>query len=108
MTMVPNPRRRGARRKRPFALGPAHRESLAVGRPADIDATRIRRERSVFSGVGSELVERSPMAWAVAAFRRSLRLWMAIRQPSAGHPLQTYWPCRTSMPQIHSAAACAS
>jgi hypothetical protein len=41
------------RHGRPIALGPAHSEGLAVGPPADIDATRIRRQRPVFPSIGS-------------------------------------------------------
>ena len=48
------------RYQRPLALGPAHGESVVDSPPGDINASFIRRECSVFSGVGSELVEREP------------------------------------------------
>src|SRR5215469_13011752 len=48
------------RHGRPVALLPTHGEDVAVGRPADIQTTRILRERAVFTGIGGELVEREP------------------------------------------------
>ena len=48
------------RHRRPSALGPAHGESVAIGAPADIDTTPIRRECPVFAGVGGEFVQRKP------------------------------------------------
>jgi hypothetical protein len=51
----PTPPRR--RYGRAIALRPGHREGLSLGPPADIDTTRIRRERPVFPGVGGELME---------------------------------------------------
>ena len=44
------------RHRWPLAFRPAHRESVAVGRPANIDTTPIRRERPVLPGVGRKLV----------------------------------------------------
>jgi hypothetical protein len=48
------------RHGRPLALGPAHREGVAVGSPADVYTTRVRRERAVFRGIGGKLVESEP------------------------------------------------
>src|SRR5215470_6180107 len=45
---------------RPAALGPAHGEGVAVDAPADIHTTRTRRQRTVFAGIGGELVEGEP------------------------------------------------
>src|SRR5579871_3273170 len=51
--------RRGYRRS--LALSPAHGERVGIGRPpGDIDPTPVRRERPVFSGISSKLVEREP------------------------------------------------
>jgi hypothetical protein len=33
---------------------------VAIARPADINATGIRRERPVFAGIGRKLVQRKP------------------------------------------------
>ncbi len=41
-------------------LGPAHRKGIAVDAPADVHATRIRRQRPVFPRVGGQFVEREP------------------------------------------------
>jgi hypothetical protein len=46
------------RHRRPAALSPAHGEGVAVGAPANIDATRVHRERPIFPSIGSEFVER--------------------------------------------------
>src|SRR5262249_11927419 len=45
---------------RPFALGPAHRQGVAVRPPADIHTAPVRRERPIFPGIGGEFVEREP------------------------------------------------
>src|SRR5262249_60601937 len=52
----PTPLRR--RHGRSIAFCPAHGQGVAVAPPADINATSIVRERSVFPGIGGELVER--------------------------------------------------
>jgi hypothetical protein len=57
--MVPT-RAASRRHRRPFALDPAHGESVVICPPANIDTTRSRRERPVFAGVGGEFVEREP------------------------------------------------
>src|SRR6266849_7662716 len=56
-----------------IALGRAHGESVAIGPPADIDTTRIRRERPVFPGVGGEFVEREPAGLRGGRLQAQLR-----------------------------------
>src|SRR5262249_41036110 len=58
--MVPNPRLFGADTGGPIILRPAHYEGLSLGLPADIQTTRILRERPVFSGIGGKFVKREP------------------------------------------------
>src|SRR5215831_11335260 len=48
------------RHRRPPTLGPAHRQGLALGSPADIYTTLVRRQRPVFPGIGRKLVHREP------------------------------------------------
>jgi hypothetical protein len=48
------------RHRGPVTLGPAHREGFALGPPADTHPTPIRRERPVFRGIGSKLMQREP------------------------------------------------
>jgi hypothetical protein len=41
----------------PVAFDPIHSESVAIGAPANIDTSRIRRERPVLPRIGGELME---------------------------------------------------
>jgi len=50
----------GRRHGWPLAFGPAHAKDLALGLPANVDTTPVRRERPVLHGVGGKLVDREP------------------------------------------------
>ncbi len=88
----PAPFRR--RHRRPLALGPAHGEGVAVGPPADIDTTRIRRQRPVFAGVGGELAGYRPGTAAEVVsieewMARRMQLWRRLDELSGGRPPHT-------------------
>jgi hypothetical protein len=66
---------------RSAALGPTHREGIAVNPPTHLDTTGTCRQCTVFAGVGRKLMECETKAWAAAAFKCSFGPCTAIRDP---------------------------
>ena len=79
------------RHGRPTTFDPTHSEDVAIGRPAYIDTTRIRRERPVLPGIGGELMERQSDGlrslgcqidfWSVDLYLRALQVdkWSELK-----------------------------
>jgi hypothetical protein len=58
VTVVPNPECFGADTGGALTLYPTHREDTAVDLPSNIDTAGLRRERSIFAGIGRKFVNR--------------------------------------------------